>query len=141
MHNPCGQAIGEIRSPGSISTSGSQMRITQRGRSDPKAHTLHPTWAWWRGKGVPLSTKQGVGWPSNHGVVAGCATLGKSLTSLCGALWKFSVQCSHRAQGDPRHFLRDKEYPRPEPPEPLILHSPPNPQAPVMYNFDLEVNF
>lgn len=90
---------------------------------------------------MPLSTKQGVGWPSNHGVVAGCATLGKSLTSLCGALWKFSVQCSHRAQGDPRHFLREKEYPRPEPLEPRdpAWHS--HPQAPVMYNFDLEVKF
>lgn len=42
VHNPCGQAIGEIRSPGSISTSGSQMRITQRGGLIPRPTLCSP---------------------------------------------------------------------------------------------------
>lgn len=50
MHNQCGQATGDIRNPGSVSTGGFTDEDYREGEADPKAHTLHPMWAWWRGE-------------------------------------------------------------------------------------------
>lgn len=121
MHNQCGQATGDIRNPGSISTSGFTDEDYREGEADPKAHTLHSTWAWRSGK-RRFCPQNGVGWPSDR--VAGCATLGKSLTCLCALLWKFSVQCRPRVHGDPRHFLRARASgtPNPAPPTPRPKH-------------------
>lgn len=83
---------------------------------------------------MPLSTKQWVGWPSN--LVAGRATLGKSLTSLCGLVWEFSMQRSHRAQGDPGHFLKGtRNNPGLSLRNPVILHSPPHPPSTCYVQF------